>query len=106
VVFSNRWNQVKNVLLFTRASVYFVSHFCSGTLLQILCSAIAVVLHYLFLTAFAWMSIEGIQLYVMLVEVFEAEKSRVKWYYTAAYGTLLDYFYNNSIFFEKLQRSY
>jgi len=29
---------------------------------------------------------EGIQLYVMLVEVFEAERSRVRYYYTAAYG--------------------
>jgi len=34
------------------------------------------------------MCLEGVQLYVMLVEVFEAERSRVKWYYTAAYGTL------------------
>lgn len=28
----------------------------------------------------------GFQLYVMLIEVFEAEKSRVKWYYFFAYG--------------------
>jgi len=32
------------------------------------------------------MCLEGVQLYVMLVEVFEAEKSRVFWYYLAAYG--------------------
>jgi 7 transmembrane receptor (Secretin family) len=35
------------------------------------------------------MCLEGIQLYVMLVEVFEAEKSRIKWYYLAAYGTFI-----------------
>lgn len=29
---------------------------------------------------------EGVQLYAMLVEVFEAEKSRVKWYYCGGYG--------------------
>jgi len=29
---------------------------------------------------------EGVQLYVMLVEVFEAERSRLRCYYTAAYG--------------------
>ena len=28
----------------------------------------------------------GFQLYVMLIEVFEAEKSRIRWYYMAAYG--------------------
>ena len=28
----------------------------------------------------------GFQLYVMLIEVFEAEKSRIRWYYLAAYG--------------------
>ena len=46
-----------------------------------LCSAIAVLLHYFFLAAFAWMCLEGVQLYVMLVQVFEAERSKTKWYY-------------------------
>lgn len=31
----------------------------------------------------------GFQLYVMLIEVFEAEKSRVCWYYTFGYGVPL-----------------
>lgn len=30
--------------------------------------------------------IAGFQLYVMLIEVFEAEKSRIRWYYLVAYG--------------------
>lgn len=30
--------------------------------------------------------ISGFQLYVMLIEVFEAEKSRIRWYYLVAYG--------------------
>ncbi len=54
--------------------------------LQALCAVVAAVLHYFFLAAFMWMLMEGIQLYVMLVEVFEAEKSRVKFYYLASYG--------------------
>ncbi|CAL1548473.1 unnamed protein product [Lymnaea stagnalis] len=53
---------------------------------KILCSIIAGALHYLFLGAFAWMCLEGVQLYVMLVEVFEQERSRVKWYYLFGYG--------------------
>jgi len=54
---------------------------------KVLCAVVAGLLHYLFLTSFAWMCLEGVQLYVLLVEVFEAEKSRVSWYYVAAYGT-------------------
>ncbi|CAG5131799.1 unnamed protein product [Candidula unifasciata] len=53
---------------------------------KILCSVIAGMLHYLFLSAFAWMCLEGVQLYIMLVEVFEQEKSRVHWYYLFGYG--------------------
>lgn len=33
--------------------------------------------------------IAGFQLYVMLIEVFEAEKSRLRWYYLVAYGAPL-----------------
>nr|XP_018896103.1 PREDICTED: latrophilin Cirl-like isoform X3 [Bemisia tabaci] len=56
---------------------------------QFLCGAIAAALHFFFLCAFAWMFLEGFQLYVMLIEVFEAEKSRVCWYYTFGYGVPL-----------------
>ncbi|GAB6032764.1 hypothetical protein CHUAL_011631 [Chamberlinius hualienensis] len=52
----------------------------------ILCSVIAGLLHFFFLCSFAWMFFEGFQLYVMLIEVFESEKSRVRWYYALAYG--------------------
>ncbi|XP_074642334.1 adhesion G protein-coupled receptor L3-like isoform X3 [Tubulanus polymorphus] len=53
---------------------------------KILCAIVAGLLHFLFLAAFAWMCLEGVQLYVMLIEVFEAEKSRKKWYYLSGYG--------------------
>ena len=46
-------------------------------------------LHYFFLCAFMWMLLEGFQLYVMLIEVFESEKSRIKWYYLCGYGVPL-----------------
>ncbi|XP_060768599.1 adhesion G protein-coupled receptor L2-like isoform X6 [Neoarius graeffei] len=51
----------------------------------IVCSVIAGILHFFFLAAFAWMCLEGVQLYVMLVEVFESEFSRRKYYYAAGY---------------------
>ncbi|XP_018565685.1 latrophilin Cirl isoform X4 [Anoplophora glabripennis] len=53
---------------------------------RIVCGVIAGFLQYFFLCAFVWMFFEGFQLYVMLIEVFEAEKSRVRWYYFFAYG--------------------
>ncbi|KAL1492686.1 hypothetical protein ABEB36_010905 [Hypothenemus hampei] len=53
---------------------------------RIVCGVIAAFLQYLFLCAFIWMFFEGFQLYVMLIEVFEVEKSRLRWYYIFAYG--------------------
>ncbi|KAF7278827.1 latrophilin Cirl-like isoform X4 [Rhynchophorus ferrugineus] len=53
---------------------------------KIVCGIIAGLLEYFFLCAFAWMAFEGYQIYLLLVEVFEAEKSRIKWYYIVAYG--------------------
>lgn len=52
---------------------------------QLVCSIIAGVLHFFFLAAFAWMCLEGVQLYLMLVEVFESEFSRRKYYYASGY---------------------
>ncbi|XP_053619225.1 latrophilin Cirl isoform X2 [Plodia interpunctella] len=52
---------------------------------RILCGVIAAVLHYFFLAAFAWMFLEGFHLYAMLVEVFEPERPRARWYCAGAY---------------------
>ncbi|XP_071500571.1 adhesion G protein-coupled receptor L3-like [Diadema antillarum] len=52
---------------------------------RIVCSVIAGLIHYSFLCAFAWMFLEGIQLYIMLVHVFSTN-SKVFPYYLAGYG--------------------
>ncbi|GLD51033.1 adhesion G protein-coupled receptor L2-like isoform X2, partial [Lates japonicus] len=52
---------------------------------KLVCSIIAGILHFCFLAAFAWMCLEGVQLYLMLVEVFESEFSRRKYYYISGY---------------------
>ncbi|XP_043554594.1 adhesion G protein-coupled receptor L2 isoform X19 [Chiloscyllium plagiosum] len=52
---------------------------------EIACSIFAGVLHFFFLAAFAWMCLEGVQLYLMLVEVFESEYSRKKYFYLCGY---------------------
>ena len=64
----------------------FISLHWHPCLWQVLCSIIAGVLHFFFLASFAWMCLEGVQLYVMLIEVFESERSRVLWYYLFGYG--------------------
>ncbi|CAH1263333.1 ADGRL2 [Branchiostoma lanceolatum] len=51
------------------------------------CTAIAIALHYLFLTVFAWMCVEGIELYVILVKIFNLKGSRMLYYYLIGYGT-------------------
>nr|XP_020452363.1 adhesion G protein-coupled receptor L2 isoform X21 [Monopterus albus] len=49
------------------------------------CAIIAGILHFFFLASFSWMCLEGVQLYLMLVEVFESEYSRKKYYYVSGY---------------------
>uniref|UniRef100_A0A3B3RTQ3 Adhesion G protein-coupled receptor L3 n=1 Tax=Paramormyrops kingsleyae TaxID=1676925 RepID=A0A3B3RTQ3_9TELE len=52
----------------------------------IACAVFAALLHFFFLAAFTWMLLEGVQLYIMLVEVFESEHSRRKYFYLVGYG--------------------
>ena len=69
---------------------------------QVLCAVIAGFLDYFLLASFAWMCIEGIQLYFMLVEVFEAEKSRAIWFYISGYGKIATFIEQFSINILKL----
>ncbi|XP_062305976.1 adhesion G protein-coupled receptor L3-like [Osmerus eperlanus] len=52
----------------------------------IACAVFAALLHFFFLAAFTWMFLEGVQLYVLLVEVFESEHSRRRYFYLVGYG--------------------
>ncbi|XP_063311719.1 adhesion G protein-coupled receptor L3 isoform X2 [Pelobates fuscus] len=52
----------------------------------IACAVFAALLHFFFLAAFTWMFLEGVQLYIMLVEVFESEHSKRKYFYVVGYG--------------------
>ena len=51
----------------------FPSHSC---IMQAVCSAIAVLLHYLSLVMFMWMLMEGVVLYVKVVKVFTVYKDK------------------------------
>ena len=55
--------------------------------LQAVCSAIAVLIHYLFMVMFMWMLMEGVVLYVKLVRVFIIHHKRYIALFTiASYG--------------------
>lgn len=45
---------------------------------KLVCKGIAIALHYFFLVAFAWMALEGVMLYLMLVKVFHTKTAPTK----------------------------
>uniref|UniRef100_A0A914Z8J9 Uncharacterized protein n=1 Tax=Panagrolaimus superbus TaxID=310955 RepID=A0A914Z8J9_9BILA len=50
------------------------------------CRGVAIALHYFFLASFCWMLLEGYQLYMMLIQVFEPNRSRFYLYYLIGYA--------------------
>uniref|UniRef100_A0A915JBB7 Latrophilin-3 n=1 Tax=Romanomermis culicivorax TaxID=13658 RepID=A0A915JBB7_ROMCU len=55
---------------------------------RLTCGVVAGFLHYFFLASFAWMLLEGFQLYVLFVQVFETcdDRRRRKCFYFFSYG--------------------
>ena len=54
----------------------------------VVCGVLAGLMHFFLMSAFFWLFFEAFQLYVTLT-VFESERSRLRWYYVAAYGVPL-----------------
>ncbi|PIC43841.1 hypothetical protein B9Z55_004426 [Caenorhabditis nigoni] len=50
------------------------------------CGVVAILIHYFFLASFCWMLLEGYQLYMMLIQVFEPNRTRIFLYYLFCYG--------------------
>ncbi|CAH7247550.1 Adgrd1 [Phodopus roborovskii] len=50
------------------------------------CQVLAILLHYFFLSAFAWMLVEGLHLYSMVIKVFGSEDSKHLYYYGIGWG--------------------
>ncbi|KAM6954462.1 adhesion G-protein coupled receptor D1 [Aplochiton taeniatus] len=53
------------------------------------CKVMAVLLHFFFLSAFAWMLVEGLHLYSMVIKVFGSEGSKHYYYYAIGWGSPL-----------------
>ena len=52
-----------------------------GLTFQSVCILVAVLLHYFYLAAFGWMLLEGVFLYVMIVEVFNTVEMRYLYFF-------------------------
>ncbi|NXF24458.1 AGRD1 protein, partial [Rhodinocichla rosea] len=50
------------------------------------CKILAILLHFFFLSAFAWMLVEGFHLYSMVIKVFGSEESKHLYYYGVGWG--------------------
>uniref|UniRef100_A0A8C9NB76 Adhesion G protein-coupled receptor D1 n=1 Tax=Serinus canaria TaxID=9135 RepID=A0A8C9NB76_SERCA len=50
------------------------------------CKILAILLHFFFLSAFAWMLVEGFHLYSMVIKVFGSEESKHFYYYGIGWG--------------------
>ncbi|KAJ7994144.1 hypothetical protein DPEC_G00262860 [Dallia pectoralis] len=61
-------------------------HFSPGSLP---CKVMAVLLHFFFLSVFAWMLVEGLHLYSMVIKVFGSEGSKHLYYYGIGWGSPL-----------------
>ncbi|XP_061620298.1 adhesion G protein-coupled receptor L3-like isoform X2 [Phyllopteryx taeniolatus] len=72
------------ICLFIAESLFLVG--INRTDQPIACAVFAALLHFFFLAAFTWMFLEGVQLYILLVEVFESEHSRRRYFYLVGYG--------------------
>ncbi|KAF3696053.1 Adhesion G-protein coupled receptor D1 G-protein coupled receptor 133 Precursor [Channa argus] len=53
------------------------------------CKVMAILLHFFFLSTFAWMLVEGLHLYSMVVKVFGSEGSKHFYYYGIGWGSPL-----------------
>jgi hypothetical protein len=54
-----------------------------------MCVLVGLVLHYIFLAAFAWMAVEGHHLYLKLVKIFDSGRSYTRIYFIIGYGAPL-----------------
>lgn len=58
----------------------------SSSLLQFVCTVIAILLHYFYMCTFAWMFVEGLHIYRMLTEMRNINHGHIRFYYAIGWG--------------------
>lgn len=54
--------------------------------LQLVCTAVAILLHYFFLSTFAWLLVHGLHLYRMQVEPRNVDRGAMRFYHALGWG--------------------
>ncbi|KAM4887985.1 adhesion G protein-coupled receptor E5 [Thomomys bottae] len=75
--------------LFVGSAVFLAGVENEGGKVGTRCRLVAALLHYCFLAAFCWMSLEGLELYFLVVHVFRGQGLRTRWQCLLGYGVPL-----------------
>ncbi|XP_066203014.1 adhesion G protein-coupled receptor E5 isoform X4 [Saccopteryx leptura] len=74
------------ICLFVGSTIFLAGIENEGRQVGTRCRLVAGLLHYCFLAAFCWMSLEGLELYFLVVRVFQGQGLRKPWLYLIGYG--------------------
>ncbi|XP_036704775.1 adhesion G protein-coupled receptor E5 isoform X2 [Balaenoptera musculus] len=77
------------ICLFVGSTIFLVGIENEGGQVGLRCRLVAGLLHYCFLAAFCWMSLEGVELYFLVVRVFQGQGLRKRWLCLIGYGVPL-----------------
>lgn len=74
------------ICLFVGSAIFLLGIENEGDKVGLGCRLVAGLLHYWFLAAFCWMSLEGLELYFLVVRVFQGQGLGKRWLYLIGYG--------------------
>ncbi|XP_036158644.1 adhesion G protein-coupled receptor E5 isoform X1 [Myotis myotis] len=74
------------ICLFLGSAIFLAGIENEGGQVGLRCRLVAGLLHYCFLAAFCWMSLEGLELYFLVVRVFQGQGLSKRWLYLIGYG--------------------
>ncbi|XP_076977708.1 adhesion G protein-coupled receptor E5 isoform X2 [Tamandua tetradactyla] len=74
------------ICLFVGSAIFLAGIENQGGQVGLRCRLVAGLLHYWFLAAFCWMSFEGLELYFLVVRVFQGQGLSKRWLYLLGYG--------------------
>ncbi|XP_064136880.1 adhesion G protein-coupled receptor E5 isoform X5 [Loxodonta africana] len=75
------------ICLFVGSAIFLAGVENEGGQVGLRCRLVAGLLHYFFLAVFCWMSLEGVELYFLVVRVFQGQGLSTRWLCLIGYGT-------------------
>lgn len=82
LAFRCTWKLVTHQVMIQKSN----SNFPALSLLQFVCTVIAILLHYFYMSTFAWMFVEQLHIYRMLTEVRNINFGHMRFYYVVGWG--------------------